>query len=87
MIGGAVSGMVLWGDWLRWGEPGVSEHELVEYFVGAEAVLSGGVNVTADVEPVLGGVFAGEAAGYLLLCLGGAHAALLMLFDRVVECM
>jgi len=68
--------MVLWGDWLRWGEPGVSEHELVEYFVGAEAVLSGGVNVTADVEPVLGDVVAGQASGDLLLGLEGADAAL-----------
>ena len=76
VIGGAVSGMVLRGDWLRWGEPGVSEHELVEYFVGAEAVLSGGVNVTADVEPVLGDVVAGQASGDLLLGFEGADAAL-----------
>ena len=76
VIGGAVSGMVLRGDWLRWGDPGVSGHELVEYFVGAEAVLSGGVNVTADVEPVLGDVVAGQAPGDLLLGLEGADAAL-----------
>ena len=40
------------------------------------AVLAGGVDVAADVEAVLGGVFAGEAAGDFLLCLGGADAAL-----------
>ena len=31
------------------------------------AVLAGGVDVTADVEAVLGDVVAGQAAGYLLL--------------------
>jgi len=31
------------------------------------AVFPGGVDITADVETVLGGVLAGEAAGYLLL--------------------
>jgi hypothetical protein len=40
------------------------------------AVLAGGVDVAADVEPVLGGVFAGEPAGDLLLGFGGPYSAL-----------
>jgi hypothetical protein len=48
----------------------------VQDVVGAEAVLAGGVDVAADVEPVLGDVVAGEAAGDLLLGLQGADAAL-----------
>jgi hypothetical protein len=40
------------------------------------AVLAGGVDVTADVQPVLGGVVAGEAAGYLLLGFQRVDAAL-----------
>ena len=59
----------------RW-QPGVPEHELVQDVVGAEAVLAGGVDVAADVEPVLGDVVAGEAARDLLLCFQGADAAL-----------
>jgi len=39
-------------------------------------VFAGGVDVASDVEPVLGGVFAGEAAGYLLLGLVRPDAAL-----------
>jgi hypothetical protein len=67
---------VLRGDRLgRW-QPGVSEHELVHDVVGVVAVLSGGVDVTADVEAVLGDVVAGQAAGYFLLCFQGADAAL-----------
>ena len=38
--------------------------------------LAGGFDVAADVQPILGGVLAGEAAGYPLLCIGGPHAAL-----------
>jgi hypothetical protein len=56
--------------------PGVSGERAAQDGEDVVAVLTGGVAVAADVEPVLGGVFAGEAAGYLLLCLGGAHAAL-----------
>ena len=37
-------------------------HELVQHFVGAEAVFPGGVDVAADIELVLGGVVAGQAA-------------------------
>jgi hypothetical protein len=48
----------------------------VEDFVGAETVLSGGVDVAADVEAVLGDVVAGEAAGDLLLGFQGADSAL-----------
>ena len=40
------------------------------------AVLAGGVDVTADVEPVLGDVVAGQAAGDLLLGFQGPDAAL-----------
>jgi hypothetical protein len=39
-------------------------------------VLAGGVDVAADVEAVLGGVVAGEAAGDFLLGFQGADAAL-----------
>jgi len=39
-------------------------------------VLAGGVDVAADVEAVLGGVVAGEAAGDFLLGFEGADAAL-----------
>jgi hypothetical protein len=39
-------------------------------------VLAGGVDVAADVQAVLGGVFAGEAAGDFLLGLERADAAL-----------
>jgi len=66
---------VLRGDRLGWGQPGVSEHELVQDLVGVMAVLAGGVDVAADVEAVLGDVVTGEAAGYLLLCFQGADAA------------
>src|ERR1700729_825223 len=76
MAGGAVSGKVLRGDRPGWGKPGVPEHELAQRFVGAEAVLSGGVDVPADVEAVLGDVVAGQAAGDFLLCFHGADAAL-----------
>ena len=74
--GGAILIGVLRGDWLGWGEPRVSGHELVQDFVGAEAVLAGGVDVAADVEPALGDVVAGEAAGDFLLGFQGADAAL-----------
>jgi hypothetical protein len=39
-------------------------------------VLAGGVDVASDVEPVLGDVVAGQTAGYLLLGLQRADAAL-----------
>src|SRR5437773_9858685 len=51
-------------------------HEVVQNSEGILAVLAGGVDVAADVEPVLGDVVAGQAAGYLLLGLQGADAAL-----------
>ena len=66
---------LLRGDRLGWGQPEFAEHELVQDFVCAEAVFAGGVDVAADVEPVLGDVVAGEAAGDLLLGLQGADAA------------
>jgi hypothetical protein len=74
--GGAVLAGVLRGNRLGWGQPGVSGHELVQDFVGGEAVLAGGVDVAADVEAVLGDVVAGEAAGDLLLGFQRADAAL-----------
>jgi hypothetical protein len=43
---------------------------------GVAAVLAGGVDVAADVEPVLGDVVAGQAAGDLLLGFQRADAAL-----------
>jgi len=67
---------LLRGGRLGWGQPRITEHELVEDFVGAEAVLAGGIDIAADVEAVLGDVVAGEAAGDLLLGLQGADAAL-----------
>ena len=57
----------------RWGCPGVAEHEPVQDGQDVLAVLAGGVDVAADVEPVLGGVFAGEPAGDLLLCDTRSH--------------
>jgi hypothetical protein len=42
---------------------------------GVLAVLTGGVNVAADIEAVLGDVVAGQAAGDLLLGLQRANAA------------
>ena len=59
----------------HWGCPGVAEHEPVQDGQDVLAVLAGGVDVAADVEPVLGGVFAGEPAGDLLLGLLGADSA------------
>jgi hypothetical protein len=47
----------------------------VEDFIGAKAVLAGGIDVAADVEAVPGDVVAGEAAGDLLLGFQGADAA------------
>ena len=58
------------------GQPRVAEHELLQDFVGTEAVLSGRVDVAADVEAVLGDLVAGKASGYLLLGFQGADAAL-----------
>ena len=43
---------------------------------GVRAVLAGGVDVASDVEPVLGDVVAGQAAGDLLLGFERADAAL-----------
>jgi hypothetical protein len=40
------------------------------------AVLAGGIDVTADIEPVLGDVVAGQAAGDLLLGFQRADSAL-----------
>ena len=72
----ALFSQVLRGCGLGCGQPRVAEHELVQDFVGTEAVLAGGVDVAADVEAVLGDVVAGQAPGDLLLGLQGADAAL-----------
>src|SRR5215467_11885598 len=52
-----------------WGgrRPRISGHEASQDGERVVAVLACGVDVAADIEPVLGGVFAGEPAGYLLL--------------------
>jgi len=73
--GGADLIALLRGDRLGWGQPGITEHDLVQDVVGAEAVLAGGVDVAADVEPVLGGVVAGQPSGDLLLGLQRADVA------------
>jgi hypothetical protein len=44
-----------------------AEHEVVQGIHGVLAALAGGVEVAADVEPVLGDIVAGQAAGDLLL--------------------
>src|SRR6266581_1220703 len=56
--------------------PGVAGEQAAQDGEDVLAVLAGGVDVAADVQPVLGGVFAGQAAGYLLLGLAGPDAAL-----------
>jgi hypothetical protein len=47
-------------------------HEVFEDLQDVVAVFSGGVDVAADVEAVLGGFVAGEAAADLLLGFQGA---------------
>ena len=49
------------------GRQGLPGHELVQDVHGVLAVLAGGVDVAADVGPVLGGVVACQTAGDLLL--------------------
>ncbi len=56
--------------------PGPAEHEVVQDVHGVLAVLARGVDVTADIEAVLGDVVAGQAAGDLLLGFQRADAAL-----------
>src|SRR3974390_3306242 len=56
--------------------PGVSGEQAAQHVEGTVSVLAGGVDVAADVQPVPGGVFAGEPAGDLLLGLGGPYSAL-----------
>jgi hypothetical protein len=76
VMGGAGWDCRLRGECLRGRSPGPAEHEVVQDVHGVAAVLAGGVDVTADVEPVLGDVVAGQAAGDLLLGLQRANAAL-----------
>jgi len=64
------------GERLCWRSPGPAEHEVVQDVHGILAVLAGGVDVTADVQAVLGDVVAGQAAGDLLLGLEGPDSAL-----------
>ena len=75
-MGGAVSCWRLRGDCRGWRSPGCAGHELVQDVHGVVSVLSGGVDVAADVEAVLGDVVAGQAAGDLLLGFQRACAAL-----------
>ena len=46
---------------------GAAGHEAAQDGESVVTVLAAGVDVAANVQPVLGGVVAGEAAGYLLL--------------------
>lgn len=63
------------GRWFR-RVPGGAGEQAAQHGHGVVAVFAGGVDIAADVEPVLGGVFAGQAAGYLLLGFQRADAAL-----------
>src|SRR5512132_1183297 len=76
VMGGAGFWLGLRGECLCGWPPGFAEHEVVQDVHGVLAVLAGGVDVAADVEPVLGDVVAGQAARYLLLGFEGADAAL-----------
>ena len=55
--------------------PGVAGEGLADGCHDIDAVLARGVDVAADVEPVLGDVFAGQAARDLLLCFGGPQVS------------
>ena len=67
------------GGWRGW-LPGVSGEDAAQDGHDVLAVLAGGVDVAADVEPVLGRVLAGEVAGDFLLGLTGRTPRSLMLF-------
>ncbi|MDQ3763262.1 MAG: IS3 family transposase [Actinomycetota bacterium] len=58
------------------GRQGVSGDSLAQRGHDVDAVLAGGVDVAADVQAILGDVFAGQLPGDLLLCLGGPEIAL-----------
>src|SRR3977135_219999 len=58
------------------GFPGVSGDGLAQGGDDVGAVFAGGVDVSANVESVLGDVFAGQPAGDFLLGLGGPQVAL-----------
>src|SRR6266536_2062531 len=73
VMGGAGFGWGYGGECLCRGSPGPAEHEVVQDVHGVAAVLAGGVDVTADVEAVLGDIVAGQAAGDLLLCDTRSH--------------
>ena len=60
--------------------PGVPGEQAAEHVEGPVAVLAGGVDVAADVEPVLGGVFAGEPPEIFCWVLVGRTPRSLMLF-------
>jgi hypothetical protein len=64
------------GDLLLRAALGPAEHEFVQGTHGVLAVLAGGVDIAADIQPVLGDVVAGQAAGDPLLGLERADAAL-----------
>ena len=67
--------LALRGECLRGRSPGPAGHEVMQDVHGILAVLAGGVDVTADVEPVLGDVVAGQAAGDFLLCFQGPDSS------------
>src|SRR5260370_11987854 len=79
MCGG---GRGLWrlGGWSgsggAWRLPGPAGEQAAQHLERPVSVLAGGVDVAADVEPVLGGVFAGEPPGYFLLGFRGPYSAL-----------
>src|SRR6266699_5290682 len=75
VMGGAGFWLGLPGECLCRGSPGPAEHEVVQDVHCVAAVLAGGVDVTADVEAVLGDVVAGQAAGDLLLCFQGPDSS------------
>src|SRR6266567_1828860 len=75
VMGSAGCDCRLRGECLRGRSPGPAEHEVVQDVYGVAAVLAGGVDVAADVEPVLGDVVAGQAAGDFLLGFQGPDSS------------
>src|ERR1700747_11318 len=55
--------------------PGVTGDGLAQRGHDVDALFAGGVDVAADVQPVLGDVFAGQSSGNLLLRLCGTKIA------------
>jgi hypothetical protein len=70
--GGELVGCGWLGGCGGWWLPGVAGEGVVDAGEDVGAVFADGVDVAADVEAVLGDVFAGEPSGDLLLGLGWA---------------